>query len=192
MTNNARPRHAAPTRTARMAGRAALGILGAPIAMLAVAGPSAAAELELGGSFTGSDADGRSNLQLESPDVPEAEGLDPEGLDPEGFDPEGLDADALPGAEDLDTEGLQGLDADAPDVQGIDRGLPDLDRSGLPEADLPNAGDQGIDGIGDPTAGDRTAVHLDLDGDRATASVDGGLPSDFDAFSVSDLTAGLV
>jgi len=45
MTKKYRPRHAAPSRSGRIAGRVAIGALGAPLAMFAASGPAGAAPL---------------------------------------------------------------------------------------------------------------------------------------------------
>src|SRR4051812_29818146 len=75
MTNNARPRHAAQSRASKIAGRTALGVLGAPVAMLAVAGPAGAATLDMGGTYE----DGTLDLNLAA-DGMAAPGLDALGV----------------------------------------------------------------------------------------------------------------
>jgi hypothetical protein len=60
MTKKYRPRHAAPSRSGRIAGRVAIGALGAPLAMFAAAGPAGAAPLvdDNGDSSVGDTAPG--------------------------------------------------------------------------------------------------------------------------------------
>lgn len=117
MSKNARPRHAAPSRTTRLMGRAALGVLGAPVAMLAVAGPAGAAELDMGGRFTDGDTSGTAGMTLDT-----------------GNGMPGADEFALPGGDGLDTDALA---ADDLDFQGIDPSV--LDFGGFPEAPAPPA-----------------------------------------------------
>ncbi|MDT7653033.1 MAG: hypothetical protein QOI36_4439, partial [Pseudonocardiales bacterium] len=119
MTNNARPRHAAPGRASRIAGRAALGVLGAPMAMLAIAGPAGAAEADLSGHYTDGEASG-------STDVSHAQALPGlSGTDVAAFPTSGLPTNGLP------TDGL--------DLQGIDLGLLNLGGGGAGLPQLPVA-----------------------------------------------------
>jgi hypothetical protein len=115
MTKNARPRHAAQSRVSRIAGRAALGVLGAPMAMLAIAGPAGAAEADLTNPLSDDEAAGATDA--------------------------GFDASALPGlaAAELSAFPTDGL-PDGLDLQGIDLGLLNLGGGGAGLSELPSAG----------------------------------------------------
>ena len=78
MTNNARPRHVAPSRASKIAGRAAVGVLGAPMAMMAAAGPAAAAatDAHVTDDNTGADL----QLSMVGSVLPGLEALGVEGL----------------------------------------------------------------------------------------------------------------
>src|SRR5436309_4455204 len=80
MTKKYRPRHAAPSKAGRIAGRAAVGAIGAPLALFAAAGPAGAAPLADDGADSAGqfappafDAAELSNL-LRAPKVPDVPG----------------------------------------------------------------------------------------------------------------------
>ena len=128
MTNNARSRHAVQSRASKIAGRTALGVLGAPVAMLAVAGPASAAALDMGGSY---DDNGTLDLQLA------ADGLAVPGLDALGVP--ALPTD-LPSQLPIDGVAFQGVSLDLLNLGGTDGvALPGV--PSLPSVDsLPLAG----------------------------------------------------
>lgn len=111
MTDNARPRHAAEGRASRIAKRAAIGVIGAPVAMLAAAGPASAAAIDLDGVLN----DGQLDLQL-SADGSEEASLAGIGLPAL---PEGLPLDGLP----LDGAVFEGVPLDLLDLAGALPGL---------------------------------------------------------------------
>jgi hypothetical protein len=109
MTNNARPRHAAPSRASKIAGRAAVGVLGAPIAMMAAAGPASAAatEAHVADDNTGADL----QLAMVGSVLPGLEALGVEGLPTAD-----LPTDGLPGG--LDVFDVAGVLSTAPGLAG--------------------------------------------------------------------------
>lgn len=175
--STSRPRHAAPSRTSRLAGRVALGVVGAPAAMLAVAGPAAALELPSAeGHRLSLDLEGTTfavSGAMAAPALPEA----PEGL------PELPGADVLPGAGELmslpgaseltslpgagELPSLPGA-GDLPSLPGADR-LPALPGA----ADLPAPGPAAPEGLADllasaalPAAEDEDAGSTEDAGDE--------------------------
>jgi hypothetical protein len=172
MTNNARTRHTAQGRASRIAGRTALGVLAAPMAMLAVAGPAGAAALDLD-STLGDALDVNlaaddvalpsvdsvvSTLPTELPDSLPIDGVAFEGVKLDLFDLGGQDdLDlALPAVGDL---ALPELPAELPALPGTDAlpvagalgavpvALPELPLDGLPE--LPLDGLPALPAVGD-------------------------------------------
>jgi hypothetical protein len=187
MTKNVRPRHAAHSRTSKIAGRAALGLLGAPVAMFAAAGPASAAGLDLVGSVTDDAVDaqvatddgalpgvsalgisGLSTGALSTDDLP-IDGAAFEGvpLDLLGAG-EALPLPALPGADALPLPALPGDDAlPLPALPALPA-LPGADALPLPA--LP--GDLPVE-VGTTDDGGLYAnVHLDLPGAPAVDDAD--------------------
>ncbi len=133
MTNNARPRHAAPSRASKIAGRAAVGVLGAPIAMMAAAGPASAAatDAHVSDDNTGTDL----QLSMVGAVLP--------GL-------EALGVDGLP-SPDLPTDALAG-DLEVFDVAGALSTAPNLAGGFLPTAAALGPGADVLPVVGDLTA----------------------------------------
>lgn len=177
MTKNPRPRHAAPSRAARLTGRTMLSMVGAPLAMLVVAGPVGATEIEVGATL---GLDGSAGVidtdELDLPEMPDAAGLPA--------------VDGVPGVESV--PGLDSLPS-VDSLLGLD-GLPDPD--GLPDAEeLASMGEVTEEEAASEEAASpavQAAMQLDLDDtDRVTGPGRAGLPSVADVFSTSDLLAGL-
>jgi hypothetical protein len=203
MTNNARPRHAAQGRASRIAGRAALGVLGAPIAMLAVAGPAGAATLDLNGTadddafdvnlaaagvaLPGLDTLGVPALPTELPALP-LDGVAFEGVSLDLFDLGGEEGLALPALPAVD--GVPALPAlpsvDSLPIAGALAAVPvalPVDLPALPAADslpaLPAVGDLGLPTL--PAVGD-----LALPSTDALGALPVALPVDLPALPAAD------
>ncbi len=141
------PRHAAPRRTAVLAGRVALGVVGAPVAMMAIAGTASAGPLD---SFDATD----NRLAIES----DGSSFAASGEMSELPDLATPGADALPGFDAVDVESLS-LDVLSLDALGFDA-LPGTDSLPSPDA-LPEAPElpepmqtDAADSAGPPTATD--------------------------------------
>src|SRR3954471_17271358 len=93
MSNNSRARHVAEGRTGRIAKRAAIGVLGAPIALLAAAGPASAAAYDDAPDAADDDAATSYDFAPEASTLP---GLDLASIT--GATPELPGLPALPGA----------------------------------------------------------------------------------------------
>ena len=164
-----RPRHAAPSRASKVAGRAALGGLGASMAMLAVASPAMAApSADVDARVTGDDAALDTQLTKGDTALP---GLDALGV---GGLTGALPTDGLP----VDGLAFEGIDLELLGHAVSTPALPAAD--GLPA--LPSATD--LTGL--PVVGDLTALHEGL------PSLPGGVPSLPSASGVVDtVTAAL-
>jgi hypothetical protein len=129
MTNNARPRHAAPSRASKIAGRAAVGVLGAPMAMMAAAGPASAAATDA--HVTNDDTGADLQLSMVGSVLPGLEALGVEGLPAADLTSEGL-------AQNLDVFDVAGALSEAP---SLTNGVPAV--AGLGADVLPVVGDLG-------------------------------------------------
>src|ERR671914_566461 len=103
MTKNRR-RHAAPSRVSKVAGRAALGVLGAPVAMFAVASPAVAATADADGRVSDDDA----ALDTRGEGAPALPGIDnlPDASAVAGLPVIGDLVTALPASDVTDVAGL--------------------------------------------------------------------------------------
>jgi hypothetical protein len=208
MTNNARPRHAAQGRASRIAGRTALGVLGAPVAMLAVAGPAGAAALDLDGEFDGQALDVQlaaddlalpavdsllPALPTELPDGLPTDGVAFEGVSLDLFDLAGGDEVALPALPVVGDVALPELPA-LPSTDDLPVALPSVpavgDLGALPA--LPAVGDVALPAL--PSTDDLPVdlPALPVVGEVAVPELP-ALPStdDLPLDTVTDLAGGL-
>lgn len=147
MTKNARPRHSAPGRASKIAGRAALGLLGAPVAMFAAAGPASAADIDLAGSVTDDAIDAQ---------VATDDGVVPGALGLGGLGTDDLSTDALP----IDGAVFEGVPLDLLGGVAGDTGLPVPSTDALPGLSGGLPVEAGLTDEG----GLYAAAHIDLPG----------------------------
>lgn len=210
MTENQRPRHTAPGRFASLAGKVTLGVVGAPVAILALAGPAVAYTVDFDDKgdaranrveFRSEDADefdvdtDMAEIAMPEFELPTVAGLG--DLTDLLLGTDALRSPAsLPSADLLpSTDGLPSADSvrSLGGLPGAD-GIPSLDGLGSLD-DLPSLED--LPGSGDLTLGDLPlSITLDLDMDMDMDSDELDLPGSddlpaLDLFDAADLVAGL-